>query len=111
MRGSPTIPVTGTVFTAKDETKLEVISSNNEVGSAGQQHFLKDAPGHISYAKRHVLHGDAMSVFTLFIVDTIVECTQVEARSKTGNEDWSTYTVEIYGLLGVMYTRGLLAKG
>ena len=56
-----------------------------------------------------------MTAFTLFvdkfIVDTIVECTQIEARSKSGDETWSTSAEEIYKLFAVMYARGLLAKG
>ena len=56
-----------------------------------------------------------MTAFTLFVdkisEDTIVECTQIDARSKSGDENWSTFTEEIYKLFAVMYARGLLAKG
>ena len=77
-------------------------------GRDGQQNVMKDIPGLTSYATRRVVRGNSVNAFTLFIdkfiVDAIVECIQVQARSKSGNEDWSAYLV-------VIYARGLLAKG
>ncbi|CAB4059432.1 unnamed protein product [Lepeophtheirus salmonis] len=96
------------------EQKWEVSSSNIVIGRAASHNVIKDAPAPTSYAKRRVGKGDTISAFSLFIdkfiIATIIECTHVEARSKISNADWSTSTEEIYGLLGVIYTRELLAK-
>ncbi|XP_071747467.1 uncharacterized protein [Lepeophtheirus salmonis] len=106
--------IVGTVFTGKDGTKWEFSSSSIVIGRAASHNVMKGIPGPTSYAKRRVVQGDTISDFSLiidkFIVDTIIESTQVEARSKTGNADWSNSTEAIYGLLAVMYARGLLTK-
>lgn len=109
-------PQIGTIFTGKDGTKWEVISTaDTETGRTAEQNVMRETPGPTSYAKRRIIQKEAITAFTLFvdkfIVDTIVECTQIEARSKSGDETWSTSTEEIYKLFGVMYARGLLAKG
>lgn len=46
-----------------------------------------------------------------YIIDHIVKCTEIEARLKLNTQDWKTSKQEIYQLIGIMYARGLLAKG
>ena len=109
------LPRTGSFLSAKDGTKWEVISHKPENGRINKQNLMKDLAGPTSYAKRRITHSEVMSAFTLFIdqfmIDNIVECTQVEVRSKTGDGNWSTYPGQIYGLLAIMYARGILGKG
>ena len=56
-----------------------------------------------------------MSAFCLFVdrflIDHVQKCTEIEARAKTGDDNWNISTEEIYGLLATMYARGLLATG
>ena len=104
-----TTPQIGTIFTGKDGTQWEVIS-RAEPGRTAEQNVMRETPGPTSYAKRRIIQKEAMTAFNLyvdkFIVDTIVKCTQIEARSKSGEENWSTSAEEIYKLFAVMYARG-----
>ena len=45
------------------------------------------------------------------MIREIVSCTETEARSKLKNDTWSTSKEEIYALLGILFARGLIAKG
>ena len=100
----------------KDGTRWEELSSNDpQVGRLGQHNILKDIPGSISLSKRQIVEGSAMSAFSLFVdrfmIDHIQKCTEIEARSKTGDDNYNISTEEIYLLFAIMYARGLLAKG
>ena len=83
-------------------------------GRTAEQNMMRQTPGPTNYAMRRIIQKDVMTAFTLFvdkfIVDTIMECTQIEAHSKSGDENWSTSTEKIYKLYAVMYARGLLAN-
>ena len=76
---------------------------------------MTETPGPTAYAKRRIIQKEAMTAFILlvnkFIVDTIVKCTQIEARSKLGDDNWSTSAEEIYKLFEIMYARGIQANG
>ena len=56
-----------------------------------------------------------MSAFCLFVdrfmIDHIQKCTEIEVCAKTGDDNWIISAEKIYGLLAIMYARGLLAKG
>ena len=93
------------------------VTNRNKVatGRMPSQNVLRSSPCPTSYAKRKVIEGSIVSAFTLFIDDFmicgIVSCNETEARSKLKNDTWSTSKEEIYALLGIFFTRGLIAKG
>ncbi|CAB4060939.1 unnamed protein product [Lepeophtheirus salmonis] len=63
-------------------------SSSEEEYVPEEKSVTDNAPAPTSYAKRTVVQRDAVNTFSLFIdkfiVDTIIKCPLVEARSKTG---------------------------
>lgn len=95
--------------------KVSVSDNNNATGRFNAQNVLKDIPGPTSYAKRQVIKGNMMSAFSLFIDTSIIrdikKCSETEARTKLKNDSWSISEQEIYGALGIMYARGIIAKG
>ena len=104
------------IFIGKDRTRWEELSSNDpQVGRLGQHNILNDIPGSTSLPKHQIVEGSAMSAFCLFVdrfmIDHIQQCTEIDARAKTGDDNWNISTVEIYALLAIMHARGLLAKG
>ena len=104
------------MYTGKDGTVWSIQTGDEQnVGRISQQNVLKDSPGPTSFAKRNITENNMMSAFNLFvdgfIIDHIIKCTETEARSKLNNDEWKTSKEEIYQLIGIMYARGLLAKG
>lgn len=104
------------VYTGKDGTVWSIQTGDEQnVGRISQHNVLKDSPGPTSFAKRNLTENNMMSAFNLFvdgfIIDHIIKCTETEARSKLNNDEWKTSKEEIYQLIGIMYARGLLAKG
>nr|XP_040574663.1 uncharacterized protein LOC121123606 [Lepeophtheirus salmonis] len=80
-----------------------------------QENILKVVSGPSSFAKRNIITDKTLSAFELlidnYIIDHIVKCTIVEARSKLKNDVWTTSKREILQLIAIMYARGILAKG
>ena len=107
---------TDNIFLSPNGTIWVEVTNHNEVGTGRMpsQNVLRSSPGPTSYAKRKVIEGSIISVFTLFIDDfmirEIVSCTETDARSKLKNDTWSTSKEEIYALLGIFFARGLIAK-
>ena len=87
-----TTPQIGTKFTTKNGIKREVISiAETGTGRAAEQNVMRETSGRTSYVKRIFIQEETVTAFTLFvdkfIVNAIVECTQIEARSKSGDEN------------------------
>lgn len=76
---------------------------------------LKEAPGSSSSAKRAIVHDSPLTALHLFIdkyiIDHIVKCTETEAHKKLNDPTWKTSSEEIHKLIGIMYARGLIARG
>ena len=103
-------------YTAKDGTIWSVQTTDDQnIGRMQQQNVFTETPGPTSYAKRNITEGEVLTAFSLFIdkfmIDHIIKCTETEARMKLQNDSWKTNREEIYKLFGIMYARGLLAKG
>ena len=87
------------------------VTNHNEVatGLMPSQNLFRSSPGPTLYAKRKVIEGSILSVFTLFIDDfmirEIVSCTETEARSKLKNDFWSTSKEESTPFLEYFFSR------
>ncbi|XP_066943494.1 piggyBac transposable element-derived protein 4-like [Macrobrachium rosenbergii] len=104
------------VYHGKDGTVWTLDTGEEAlVGRRNTHNVMKDTPGPTSFAKRNITEGNNISALNLFIdsyiIDHIVKCTETEARLKLNTQDWKTSKEEIYQLIGIMYARGLLAKG
>ena len=92
-----------------------VITQDNSAGRLGKHNIMKERPGPTSFAKKSIINNSPASAFFLFIdrtiVDIIINCTQIEAQNKSGNQNWKTSCSEIHQLLAVMLARGVLARG
>ncbi|XP_068233574.1 uncharacterized protein [Palaemon carinicauda] len=105
-----------TILTGKDGTRWESIDQNPaNAGRITAQNIIRETPGPTSVAKRQVFPGQVLSSFRLLIDDFIIKhiqkCTETEARMKLNDETWNISFQEIYATIGIMYARGVLAKG
>lgn len=106
----------GSILTGKDGTRWEVIEQDNSgAGRRGKQNILRESPGPTSLPKRQIVEGRVLSAFSLLIDDFIIKhiqkCTESEARTKLKCESWVISYEEIYAVIGIMFARGVLAKG
>ena len=105
----------GDILLAKNNVSWKVSSPDINVGRVGAHNVLRETPGPTSYAIRNIKHGSCASAFHLLIdkhiIDIIKQCTEIEARMKTGNADWTITSEEIYKFIAISYARGVLAKG
>ena len=106
------------ILKGKDNTiwsQKEADDDDPKIGRASKQNVLKASPGVTSLAKRRIDTESPMSALSLFldnnIIDHIIKCTEIEARTKLDDSSWSTNREEILRLFGVMYARGFIAKG
>ena len=114
-RGSAATVLDGTL-TAKDGTSWRLVSPTAPVaGRIGQHNVLKECPGPTAIPKRKIMPDSKFSSFSLlidnFIIEHIIQCTEIEAQTKLSNPEWKVSKEEIYALIAVMYARGVLAKG
>ena len=91
---------------------------NNDATSSGRRNacnVLKEVPGASSSAKRTIVHDSPFTALHLFIdkfiIEHIVKCTNTEAQKKLNDPTLKTSSKEIYKLIGIMYARGLIARG
>ena len=90
-------------------------TNSNSRGRISSGNILAEAPGPSSYAKRNIIEGSMLSAFKLFIDDfiikEIIKCTEAEAQNKLNQPSWRVSKEEIYCMLGIMFGRGIIAKG
>ncbi|XP_040580526.1 piggyBac transposable element-derived protein 4-like [Lepeophtheirus salmonis] len=103
------------MYVGKDNTIWHKQIGNGEISARfSQENILKEVSGPSSFAKRNIITDKTLSAFELlidnYIIDHIVKCTIVEARSKLKNDVWTTSKREILQLIAIMYARGILAK-
>ena len=94
---------------------IRIVSDENTSGRLNACYVLREAPGPSSSAKRSICKDSPLSALCLFIdkfiINHKVKCTETEAQNKLNDESWKTSSTEFYKLLGIMYARGLIAKG
>ena len=85
------------------------------MGRLDVYNVLKETPGSTSLVKCQIIKDDYFSADLLFIdkymLDIMKKCTEIEARSKTGNDSWTVSRDELLKFIAVMYARGVLVKG
>ena len=109
-------PISADSYKGKDGTVwVQVVGDESTSGRLNASNVLREAPGPSSSAKRAICQDSPLSALCLFIdrfiIDHIVKCTQTEAQNKLNDKSWKTSSKEIYKLIGIMYARGLIAKG
>lgn len=101
---------------APDGTEWEVVEPNViRSGRIGANNILREQPGPTSFPKRKIVQGSPLTAFSLLIDNSIIKhiakCTETEARNRLKTDSWSLTIEEVYATIGIMFARGILAKG
>lgn len=89
-----------------------VLANERNRGRAAMQNILRQRPGPTVYATRHIQDGSPSSAFGIFFNERmrrhIKNCTEVEGRRVTGNNNWELSLQELDNFIGLVIGRGLI---